>query len=474
MFNQGTGLITDASNSCFLNRTTLQHCVQSGFKTSTCEHEKDAGVVCAASIRVVGGSNSCSGRVEVFYKGQWGTVCDDDWSIANARVVCRQLGCGQELSAPTSAHFGRGEGPIWLDNVECTGDELALTQCKHPDFGVNNCGHGEDSGVICLGALHKPQLTMSPGPEVNWGDRVEITCTVVTEQLGGTFVLTNSQGSLKMEKFSESEVATFILPKVDFSHKGSYFCEYKKKIQSQVISFPQSNIIELSVKVKLEKPSITLTSPHTMFIYSPDKLSVKRGDSFFITCSVHSTYPGGYFYLTKSNSTRSEPKAAYGHSIFYLANFEFPSIDYEHQGLYSCVYGMNISSQTFCSEGSKTIQVTVVDTTSSSTVSGVVVGVVVLVIVLVIGYVFWRRRRWAAGTMVTFSNRLDGAVHQNMGDRRNRPFEDRDRSAQAIRSDFNSVHEEKNADVDSDNTVETGPEDLAGKVCYELEPLVIP
>lgn len=473
-FSQGTGPIIDATDSCFLNQTTLQHCVQSGFTTSTCGHEKDAGVVCAASIRVVGGSNSCSGRVEVFYKGQWGTVCDDDWSIYNAQVVCRQLGCGQELSAPTSAHFGRGEGPIWLDNVECTGSELALTQCKHPAFGINNCGHGEDAGVICLGALHKPQLTVSPGSEVNWGERVEITCTVVTEQLGGTFVLTSSQGSVKMEKFSESEAATFVLPKADFSHKGSYFCEFKKKIQSQVISFPQSNIIELSVTVRLEKPSITLTSPHAMLIYSPDKLSVKRGDSFFFTCSVHSTYPGGYFYLIKSNSTRSEPKAAYGHSIFYLASFEFPSIDYEHQGSYSCVYGMNISSQTFCSDGSKTIQVTVVDATSSSIVSGVVAGVVVLVIVLVIGYVLWRRRRWAAGTMVTFSNRLDGAIQQNMEDRRNRPFEDRDRSAQAVRPDFNSVQEQKNPDVDFDTTVETGPEDLAGKVCYELEPLVVP
>lgn len=473
-FSQGTGPVKDASNSCFSNGTTLQHCVQNGFRTSTCGHEKDAGVVCAASIRVVGGSNSCSGRVEMFYKGQWGTVCDDDWTIDNARVVCRQLGCGQELSAPTSAHFGRGEGPIWLDNVECTGAELALTQCKHPGYGINNCGHGEDAGVICLGAVYKPQLSLSPGPEVNWGERVEITCTVVTEQLGGTFLLSNSQGSLKMEKFSENDAATFILPKVDFNHKGSYFCEFRKKVQSQVINFPQSNIIDLSVTVKLEKPSITLTSPHTMLIYSPDKLSVKRGDSFFITCSVHSTYPRGYFYLTKSNNTRSEPKAAFGHSVFYMAHFEFPSIEYEHQGLYSCVYGINISSQAFCSELSKTIQVTVVDGSLSSTVSGIVAGVVVLVLVLVVGYVLWRRRRWAADTMVTFSNRSDGSVQQNMEDRRNRPLEDRDHNAQAARHDFNRVLEEKNADVDLDNTVERVPEDLAGKVCYELEPLVTP
>ncbi|CAL1586342.1 unnamed protein product [Knipowitschia caucasica] len=466
-FSPGTGSVVDTSDTCFTNGTTLQKCVQTGFTTSACGHERDAGIVCANSIRVVGGTNSCSGRVEIYHKGQWGTVCDDDWSLDNAKVVCRQIGCGQELAAPIGAHFGRGEGPIWLDNVECTGDELALSQCPRPNYGVNNCGHSEDASVICLGDLNKPQLSVSPGPEVSWGERVEITCTIVTEQLGGTFVLSNSQGTLKSEKFSESEAATFVFPKVNFTQKGSYFCEFKKKVLSQVISFPQSNIVDLTVKVNLEKPSITLTSPHAMLIYSPDKLTVKRGDSFFITCSVHSTYAGGFFYLTKSDTNRSEPKTATGHSIFYLANFEFPSIDYEHQGLYSCIYAMNISSQCFYSDASKTIQVTVVAGSSSSTVTGVVVGIVVLVIVLVIGYLLWRRRRWGAGSTVTFSNRMDGTIQQDMDERRFKPLENR--GAQT-RRDFTRASEEKKED--SENSVERVPEDLAGRVCYELEPLV--
>lgn len=98
------------------------------------------------------------------------------------------------------------------------------------------------------GALEKPQITISPHTDVNWGDRVEITCSVVTEHLGGTFVLKKAHSTFKMQKYSESEVATFILPKVEFSQRGSYFCEYQKKLSNQVVNYPQGNMADLNVE----------------------------------------------------------------------------------------------------------------------------------------------------------------------------------------------------------------------------------
>ncbi|XP_070228046.1 neurotrypsin isoform X2 [Bos mutus] len=100
-------------------------------------------------LRLVGGSSVREGRVEVYHAGQWGTVCDDQWDDADAEVVCRQLGLSGIAKAWNQAYFGEGSGPVMLDEVRCTGNELSIEQCPKSSWGEHNCDHKEDAGVSC-------------------------------------------------------------------------------------------------------------------------------------------------------------------------------------------------------------------------------------------------------------------------------------------------------------------------------------
>ena len=97
-----------------------------------------------------GGGYPNQGRVSLYYDGQWGTVCDDQWDINDAHVVCRMLGYPKALGFTSQSAFGGAQdGPIWMDEVNCTGSEDTLAACPHYGWGNSDCDHTEDAGVIC-------------------------------------------------------------------------------------------------------------------------------------------------------------------------------------------------------------------------------------------------------------------------------------------------------------------------------------
>nr|XP_021546100.1 antigen WC1.1-like [Neomonachus schauinslandi] len=115
-------------------------------------------------LRLMNGGHRCEGRVEVKYQGEWGTVDDYKWYMKAADVVCRQLECGHAVDAPGRAHFGSGDGPIWLLNTVCEGTELTLNDCHHSpiqDYRKQYFIHNYDAGVICSGFV---RLAGGDGP----------------------------------------------------------------------------------------------------------------------------------------------------------------------------------------------------------------------------------------------------------------------------------------------------------------------
>uniref|UniRef100_A0A318CZI8 protein-lysine 6-oxidase n=1 Tax=Kangiella spongicola TaxID=796379 RepID=A0A318CZI8_9GAMM len=115
-----------------------------------CLEQNKAKQVPRIQLRLAGRrKNGNEGRIEVHYNGEWGTVCDDEFSIATAHVICKELGFIQAESWVPGAKYGRGKGRIWMDNIRCTGAETTLAACNFNGWGITDCKHTEDAGVVC-------------------------------------------------------------------------------------------------------------------------------------------------------------------------------------------------------------------------------------------------------------------------------------------------------------------------------------
>ena len=102
----------------------------------------------AQRVRLRGGSRH-EGRLEVYHNSIWGTVCDDGFTSAAARVVCYMLGYGR-AGTFIGNRYGAGSGQIWLDEVRCSGMETSIAGCQHNRWGRHDCSHSEDVSVSCI------------------------------------------------------------------------------------------------------------------------------------------------------------------------------------------------------------------------------------------------------------------------------------------------------------------------------------
>ncbi|RXN00328.1 Neurotrypsin [Acipenser ruthenus] len=151
-FGEGYGPVLLDEVQCTGNELSIEQCSKSLWGEHNCAHKEDAGVSCTpltdGTLRLVGGMGSHEGRLEVYYNGQWGTVCDDGWTESNIQVVCKQLGF-RYVEGSVQPHFAVGTGPVFLDDVSCSGKESSLVQCGRREWRKHDCTHQEDVSVVC-------------------------------------------------------------------------------------------------------------------------------------------------------------------------------------------------------------------------------------------------------------------------------------------------------------------------------------
>ena len=101
-------------------------------------------------VRLVDGDSPAEGRVELFYNGAWGTVCNEGWDLRDGHVICRMLGYNHALEATDGRRYRNFKSYIWLSAVKCSGIESNILACRHGGWGTRQCSQSGQAGVVCF------------------------------------------------------------------------------------------------------------------------------------------------------------------------------------------------------------------------------------------------------------------------------------------------------------------------------------
>ncbi|XP_051802456.1 lysyl oxidase homolog 3-like [Acanthochromis polyacanthus] len=308
------------------------------------------------SVRLVNGTSLCSGRLEVrsnqFNQSNqsnqsnqgWSSVCEADFDLQDAEVVCRELDCGAPWVL-RGALYGEVETPWWSREFQCGGRESALMECRSSASHRNTCSPGRAAGLTCSEPLRLVggasrcagvlQVKLVEWRMVDGSDwSLKAAAAACTELQCGSAVLTASSN-----QSSESPGWSVDRRCVE---AGWRLRECSRSTWS-------SSTVEIVCSDLLERPIILASSVDGVSEAQQQGFRVSWRSSFTLSCSIQPQYPGGSFQLSftsSSNTTLSRTQEAVNHS----AHFLFPVTDHAHQGSYTCVYHVHVFSHNFSSE----------------------------------------------------------------------------------------------------------------------------
>ncbi|XP_074481206.1 scavenger receptor cysteine-rich type 1 protein M130-like [Sebastes fasciatus] len=366
-------------STCLQSKSAVRECIYTKFSTSRSNLE----IKCSDSVRLVNGKSLCSGRLEVksHQSNQlWPSVCEDDFDLQDAEVVCRELGCGAP-SVLQGALYGDVEAPMWTKEFQCGGNESALLDCRSSDSDRNTCSPGKAVGLTCsepddvrlLGGSSRCDGTLELKQHGEWRplvDRVfklepKVAAAVCNRLDCGSAVSTNIS-NISSEKpvwwIGHSCVESYLMLR-ECLELPSYF--------------GSSDSLEVICSDFLAQPNISFaTYIDGVSEANQQGIQVLMGSNFTISCSILPQYPGGSFQLVLTTSAKSKNHTL--PAVNHSAHFLFSAADATHLGEYRCVYHLYVFSQNFSSE-SQPLHLTV-----SASLTELIIRLVVLLLGMMI------------------------------------------------------------------------------------------
>ncbi|XP_032401529.1 scavenger receptor cysteine-rich type 1 protein M130-like [Xiphophorus hellerii] len=328
-------------------------CFQSGSALKNCLpydeiSDQSLEFICSDSVRLVQGTNRCSGRLEVKTDQSWSSVCEKDFDLHYAEVVCREIGCGSP-SVHQGALYGEAEAPVGSREFLCEGSESALLNCSsRKSSGRNSCSPGQAVGLTCsdnirlVGEASRCAGRLEMKHQEEWRP-VDVYYSYWNMNSVAAVCAGLDCGSAVSARDSEEASKRPVW-------RISSDCFQSGSALKNCLPFDGDNnqSHEFICSGLLVEPLIFLSS-------STDGVSTGRkqgselliGSNFSIICSIRPQYEGGSFQLifSTSNYTQNQTLPAVNHSALFL----FSAAGHAHQGTYRCVYHVYVFSYNFSS-----------------------------------------------------------------------------------------------------------------------------
>ncbi|XP_017538440.1 CD5 antigen-like [Pygocentrus nattereri] len=320
-------------------------------KEHNCTSGKAVNLTCSGpdDVRLVGGSGRCAGTLEMLHGGEWRGVTADRWSLKEAAVVCRQLGCGSAVKSPMSV--SGGDETEWGFHIACKGSESAVKECtmlysskiRYPVGVVCSDSVKLADGAVGLSCSEPDEMRLVEGNSRCAG-RVEMFYNGQWRKVGAdVWNIDKAAMVCRQLDCGSALAATKIKSDGDVPEVGVLIsCSDRKMKKCRPMRIRRIEYLAgLICSEFLLQPNISVSTPirESRSLQGPE---VFNGHSFTITCSTQPQYPGGSFHLTLPRTGRSDSQEAVSHS----ASFLFPTAADSHQGNYSCVYENQVSFQT--------------------------------------------------------------------------------------------------------------------------------
>ncbi|KAI9548593.1 hypothetical protein NQZ68_007460 [Dissostichus eleginoides] len=387
------------SRDCLQYVSALRECAGS----SSSDYLLD--LTCSDSVRLLGGTGLCSGRLEVNSdqsnqsNPSWSSVCEADFDQQDAQVVCRQLGCGAP-SVLQGALYGEGEAPMWTKEFQCGGHESALLDCNSASER-NTCSPGTAVSLTCsesvrlVGGSSRCEGDLEVKYRGEWRPVGDLNEDWNLKEAAVACRDLNCGSAVSVEREESSERPAWVIsPECLDSGSALRECAEPagpKRSTTRVnphsrgpraASASSHDILNLTCSDMLLQPNISVSS--SMYGVSGAQqqgFQVFRGSTFSISCSIQPQYPGGSFQLSSSTHNYTQP------AVNHSAHFLFPAAEPAHQGNYSCVYHLLVRSHRFSSE-SRLLSVTVSDPTPLILRAVVLLLIQLLILLLASGLYF--------------------------------------------------------------------------------------